>query len=335
MKKDKYLQKVFKHASLFVFIMALAIPLSVFAQSSDRDYREWRRWSSSLRNKVNNLDDDAVEDVPIPILFGIAQKNLSPNFGDPRSGGRVHEGLDIMAPLGAPIVSPTEAVVLRTGTGASSGKYVYTANPGGETFAYMHLDEIADIDEGDELDKGELIGYVGNTGNASGGATHLHFEIQDDDGDATDPYPRLTEVFELKDKIEYLEDIINGHDDEEDFAEFIVKTYKTEILMAKTLEIDLSEEIEDALGTTTVTPSSGGSVSASGNLTLGSRGTAVVTLQKFLIKKGVGSASRVVADGSFGPITQKALAEYQASVGIKPAAGYYGAITRAYIEAHP
>jgi murein DD-endopeptidase MepM/ murein hydrolase activator NlpD len=65
-------------------------------------------------------------------------------FGDARGGGtRTHEGLDIMAPGGTPVVSPTDAVVLATGDGPDSGLFVRTANPGGEQFVYMHLREIA------------------------------------------------------------------------------------------------------------------------------------------------------------------------------------------------
>src|SRR5690606_7271821 len=123
----------------------------------------------------------------------------TPDFGDPRDGGdREHEGQDILAPRGTPILSPTEAVVLRIGNGSSSGKNVYTANPGGETFVYMHLDEIAsDLEEGDRLDTGDLIGYVGNTGNASGGPAHLHFEIREG-REAKDPYPRLLASFTVE-----------------------------------------------------------------------------------------------------------------------------------------
>ncbi len=198
----------------------------------------------------------------------------------------------------------------------------------------MHLDEIADIDEGDEIEKGALIGYVGNTGNASGGATHLHFEIKDDDGDPTDPYPRITRIFPLADKIEYLEEILDDADDEDELAEFIVTMYRKDLLLAKSLAIVLPPEIEDVLATLPAAYLVQ-SATSSGNLTIGSIGSAVVTLQKFLIAKNIGSAKLVIADGSFGPITQRALADYQRSVGISPAAGYYGPITRAYIAAHP
>ena len=177
-------------------------PQGVYASHQDDDeededdsryYRE--RYSSSVRRAVNKLDDDEVDEMPVPVL-GVHYDRIYPDFGDPRDGGaREHEGQDILAPSGTPIVSPTDAVVTRTGKGSSAGVYVYTANPGGENFRYMHLDRIADgVKAGKVLKPGDLIGFVGNTGNAAGGPHHLHFEIRDGRR-AEDPYPRLTGSF--------------------------------------------------------------------------------------------------------------------------------------------
>ena len=154
--------------------------------------RGWRRYSSALREAIDALPDTTTQFLPMPVI-GVAPSTLTQNFGDSRGGGtRTHEGLDIMAARGTPVASPTEAVVLRTGNGGNAGVYIYTANPGGETFAYMHLDSVASgIDQGTKLSVGQVIGYVGNTGNASGGAPHLHFEVRNTAG-PTDPYPRLT-----------------------------------------------------------------------------------------------------------------------------------------------
>jgi len=167
------------------------------------------RYSSAITRAIRKLDDDAVKNLPVPVLLGVSPAQLSRNFGDARGGGtRLHEGLDIMAPRGAFVASPTDAVVTRTGNGESAGIYVYTANPGGETFAYMHLDSIAEgVKPGTVLEAGDLIGYVGNTGNASGGAPHLHFEIRED-GEVTDPYPRLTKEFTAEQRIAVLKDIL-------------------------------------------------------------------------------------------------------------------------------
>lgn len=286
--------------SIFYFaIITFISPLFVFAGDG---VSSWLRQGKGLSAKIAELPDEVVEDLRIPVISAITQKSLSDNFGDIRSGGRRHEGLDIMAPRGTPIVTPTEAVVLRVSTGVSAGKHVYTANPGGETFAYMHLDEFADIDEGDVLEEGDLIGFVGSTGNASKSSPHLHFEIRTENG-PIDPYVRLTKVYSPEEKIALLEDIMGDIPHLELAEEKVVDSAPVKLVSDLPLK----------------------------DLKLGAKGADVVALQKFLIKAGVGSAGRMVPDGDFGPLTEKALAEYQASVGIKPAVGYYGAITRAHL----
>lgn len=165
-------------------------------------------YSSAIQKAINKLDKGPVEDLPIPVLF-IQKSTITPNFGDPRDGGtRTHMGEDILAPRDSFIVSPTDAVVTRIGTQSSEGNYVNVAAPGGETFIFMHLDHFADIDEGDVLKPGDIIGYVGNTGNAAGGPTHLHFEVHDKTRKAIDPYPLLTGSFSQQELISSLTSVI-------------------------------------------------------------------------------------------------------------------------------
>lgn len=198
-------------------------PVSYFSNHQDDDEDEddgdsrsyaRERYSSSVRRAISRLDDDEVDHMPVPVLF-VAYSKIHPDFGDPRGGGsREHEGQDILAPLRSFIVSPTEAVVTRVGKGSSSGIYVYTAGPGGETFRYMHLDEVADgVKSGTVLKPGDLIGYVGNTGNAAGGPTHLHFEIRDG-RKAEDPYPRIDGSFRNEDLIRSYTAIIKALEEE-------------------------------------------------------------------------------------------------------------------------
>lgn len=192
-------------------LIAGSAPQYAHAAHQERSSYRGERYSSAVSKAVKKLDSKEVEDLKIPVLLGITKAKLSPNFGDPRDGGsRSHEGLDIMAPEGAFVASPTEAVVVSTGDGSSSGIYVTTANPGGERFVYMHLSGIADgIKTGTVLKEGDLIGYVGNTGNASGGAPHLHFEIREG-REAKDPYPRLTKEFTAQERIAVLTDLLKA-----------------------------------------------------------------------------------------------------------------------------
>ena len=202
-------------------LLATSVPVSAYAaeprsagyeyfeQIAHRYSRSRDGYSSAVEREIKKLGSKAVEEMPIPVLMGIGVRNLSKNFGDARDGGsRSHEGLDIMAPMGALVASPTKAVVTRTGEGGSAGIYVYTAGPGGETFAYMHLSGIAPgVKSGTVLEKGDLIGYVGDTGNAKGGAPHLHFEIRKDRR-VTDPYPRLTREFTVEERIAALTELL-------------------------------------------------------------------------------------------------------------------------------
>lgn len=299
----------------------------------------WRSSSSALSKKIDALDSDPVEHFPIPVLFGVSLSNLSPNFGDPRSDGRTHEGLDIMAVSGTPIVSPTDAVVMKTGSGDSSGNFVYTANPGGETFAYMHLDTIADISEGDVLSPGDVIGYVGNTGNASGGAAHLHFEVREN-RTPMDPLPRMTQEFSLEEKMDFLETILSSSNDEDKLATLLVTNFTSTFAKAISEGLDVPSLIEKELALVAQVKSTGvvttTSTTGNGDLTIGASGTAVITLQQRLITASTGPAAKSLATagatGYFGAMTASALIEYQTAAGISPATGYYGPLTRAYME---
>jgi len=115
--------------------------------------------------------------VIIPVA-GIAVAHLTDTWGAARNEGRRHEGIDIMAPRGTPVhaaVGGTVAKLFKSGRG---GITVYQFDPS-ERFIlyYAHLDRYASgLKEGDRIAQGQVIGYVGQTGNAT--TPHLHFEIQ-------------------------------------------------------------------------------------------------------------------------------------------------------------
>lgn len=348
----KSYMKLFRNGTILLLIpLALSgmsvLPSSAHAQSftttlststentpevNARQMFDWRYSSSLIRTNVNQLPAAIITDLPLPILFGVAPSDLTRNFGDPRSGGRTHEGLDMMSPRGTPVISPTEAVVLSTGVWTGAGNYVSTANPGGETFVYMHLDKIADLTPGQILQPGGLIGYVGNTGNAAGGPTHLHFEVRDNNV-ATDPYPRLTREFSLGEKIGFLVNIFAQSTDKNALAQLLVANFPGQFVAVKNAGIVLPPEITTELARFSA---SGRIIIAPGDLNLGARGTAVTTLQEFLTIQNKGLAARALsnagATGNFGPITESALRKYQVAVGITPADGNYGSATRIYIE---
>ena len=348
------LRKVSAFSALTFFLLA-SFTAPVIAQSTTttdgsndstterRQYiRGWRGQSNGMQQQISALGSSITVSVPIPVLFGVELGNLSSDFGDARSNGRTHIGNDIMGVKGTPIVSPTAAVVLRTGVGSGEGIYVYTANPGGETFVYMHLDKLGEgIASGTVLEKGSLIGYVGNTGNASGGAAHLHFEIHDSNGTPIDPYPRTTATLSLQEKIQYLSKILTQTSDANALAQLLVVNFRSTFNQALAAGITLPQVITSFMSSIPAgtTPSPSVNTLPAGDLALGSKGNEVVRLQLYLIAKNTGPyavrLAQASATGNFGAMTQSALMEYQASVGISPADGYYGVVTRAKVEANP
>ncbi|MFA7309553.1 MAG: peptidoglycan-binding protein [Candidatus Paceibacterota bacterium] len=308
----------------------------IYLQDRHWNWRTGGQWQA----QIAALGSAAVMSLPMPVLFGVTLNTISPNFGDPRDGGaRTHEGEDIMAVKGTPIVSPTAAVVVRTGVGAGEGNYVSTANPGGETFVYMHLDRFGEgVVPGTVLQQGSLIGYVGNTGNASGGAAHLHFEVHDSSGAPIDPFPRLTLEFTLPQKISFLNTILGQTSDPVALSQFLVTNFRTSFTLDASAGITLPPLITGALASVAASFPAGNVASLpAGDLELGSSGTAVIQLQTFLITKAAGPAAVRLASagatGYFGSMTQAALMEFQTTNGITPANGYYGPSTRALVSA--
>ncbi|MEK7855781.1 MAG: M23 family metallopeptidase, partial [Acidobacteriota bacterium] len=163
------------------------------------------RISDRVKDEVLALDGTVIRELPIPILFDVLPEDLEDSWGVSRPGGRIHEGIDILSERGAIVVSPTDAVVTDRGFDPSGGNYCITANPGGEQFYYAHLDSIRDtVEPGAHLKVGDIIGSVGNTGNAEDRAPHLHFGIYYR-GSAVYPNPRLTHAFSLQQKADILE----------------------------------------------------------------------------------------------------------------------------------
>ncbi|MCL1498264.1 M23 family metallopeptidase [Xanthomonas nasturtii] len=135
----------------------------------------------------------------IPVQ-GIGASQLQDTYTDARSEGRVHDAIDILAPTGTPVVAVADGTVEKLFNSERGGLTVYQFEPGGNyCYYYAHLERYADgLAETQSIKRGQVIGYVGSTGNANPAAPHLHFEIhrlgpekQWWKGDPLNPYPVL------------------------------------------------------------------------------------------------------------------------------------------------
>lgn len=128
--------------------------------------------------QIAQLRSMALSDrLPIPVK-GIKAARLTDTWGAARSRGRRHEGIDIMADRGTKVLSATPGVVVDMRNNNLGGKVIWIAGPAGSYHYYAHLDKHKrGLQVGDRVKKGQVIGYVGNTGNARGGSPHLHYGI--------------------------------------------------------------------------------------------------------------------------------------------------------------
>ena len=132
---------------------------------------------------------------------GVSAQQLTDTFHETRGGNRPHEALDIIAPRGAPVLATDDGRIVKLFKSVPGGLTIYQFDPS-ESFAYYyaHLDGYATgVAEGKQVKRGELIGYVGTTGNANPATPHLHFAIFELGpekrwwkGKAINPYPLLT-----------------------------------------------------------------------------------------------------------------------------------------------
>ncbi len=133
---------------------------------------------------VENLGLTVIKVFPVQ---GIC--SFSDSWGVPRSGGRLHIGVDITAATDKALYAVVDGVISQvTVSGALSGNALRLAQPDGTYFYYAHMNSFAPgIALGTPVRAGQIIGYVGSTGNAGG--PHLHFEVHPLGGDPVNPYP--------------------------------------------------------------------------------------------------------------------------------------------------
>jgi murein DD-endopeptidase MepM/ murein hydrolase activator NlpD len=118
-------------------------------------------------------------DLIVPV-DGVDRDDLRDTFADKRGAGRMHEALDIMAPRHTPVLAVEDGTIAKLfNSQGGGGITVYQFDPSGRySYYYAHLERYAPgLREGQAVKRGQTIGYVGSTGNASADAPHLHFGI--------------------------------------------------------------------------------------------------------------------------------------------------------------
>jgi murein DD-endopeptidase MepM/ murein hydrolase activator NlpD len=145
------------------------------------------------------LEDLRKRRLALPVQ-GLTRNDLRDTFDDKRGGSRRHEALDILAPRNTPVLAVDDGTVAKLFLSDAGGITVYQFDPS-STYAYYyaHLERYADgLRDGDRVGRGQVIGYVGTSGNAPPDTPHLHFAIfkltdakRWWEGVAIDPYPAL------------------------------------------------------------------------------------------------------------------------------------------------
>ena len=146
---------------------------------------------------TTTLESTTTTTTTIPSTTGMACPingftTFTDTWGAPRSGGRTHQGVDMLAARGTPTVAIETGTIRRLGSGGLGGITIWLTGQSGDEYYYAHLDDWAPgLSVGQAVGVGELIGLVGSTGNASYSVPHLHFELHPGGGSAVNPYPMV------------------------------------------------------------------------------------------------------------------------------------------------
>ena len=118
---------------------------------------------------------------------GTSAVSFGDTWGAPRSGGRRHQGVDMIGPIGVPLLAVVDGFAAAK-SNTLGGTTIWFSGSDGNKYYYAHLDHYGKLGA---VQKGDVIGYMGQTGNAKYSVPHLHFEIHPGGGAAVNPYPTV------------------------------------------------------------------------------------------------------------------------------------------------
>jgi peptidoglycan LD-endopeptidase LytH len=167
---------------------ASAAPAHPTSASKGQRDREFAERANALFAPLGGLT------IRMPVV-GISTRQLDDSWHAPRDGGvRQHKGIDIFAPKGTEVVAVADGVISFIGDQRLGGHCIWLTTENGASFYYAHLDRwAAGLYEGMLVQSGDLLGYVGNSGNAISTPSHLHFGVNQND-EMVNPYPILTKA---------------------------------------------------------------------------------------------------------------------------------------------
>jgi peptidoglycan LD-endopeptidase LytH len=162
------------------------------ALAVDLDAAEARASDLEQRAQNRRQVDRGPQQGVYSCIFAAGRSTFRDTWGAPRSGGRSHKGTDVFAAMGEPVLAFTDGTIARHSNGGLGGISVYLQGDDGNLYYYTHLQRIdAGGAVGRRVQGGELIAYNGDSGNARGGAPHVHFEVKPGGGASINPYPWL------------------------------------------------------------------------------------------------------------------------------------------------
>jgi murein DD-endopeptidase MepM/ murein hydrolase activator NlpD len=175
---------MFPHTAVFRALRGAAFVLAATAVTAPQGAQAQRLLgrpvasATSALVSTRSLDSRESALLPVPVE-GVRREQLRDTYTQSRSEGRTHHAIDIHAPRGTPVIAVADGVIRKLHSGARGGLAIYLMDDDGTTrYYYAHLDGYAQgIHEGQRVERGEVIGYVGDTGNAQPGDYHLHFSV--------------------------------------------------------------------------------------------------------------------------------------------------------------
>ncbi len=181
MQQGRWCLKLSLIFSMMALLSACQPPVSGESAGIQTPYLSWKLQQTEL----------AATPLQIPVK-GVNIGQIQDTWGAARSEGRKHQGTDIFAARGTDVIAATDGIVHKIGLDGLGGKVIWITGPGLSQHYYAHLDDYADhIQSGDWVQAGEVIGFVGTTGNAQNTPPHLHYGIYLRGQGALNPYPYL------------------------------------------------------------------------------------------------------------------------------------------------